>query len=277
MTERLDSRENLPAPSFIPSSPRFSLSLPSCSAWELFFSFQGRRTSDHCSHDRHFRPDARSLRQGSGGAGDQTHGKAAVMKYRGGIHLFHILPGASMTIVRFYVGEDEEKSIVRLNQKMFANFDLIPPGASQPSSNRGPSTTFPSWPSPCGVSVMTISCCVRVAAQVHDEIKQIPDVSEVKIIGGHQRQVRVALDKARMAAFGIAPATLVPVLQQSNQQLQSGHFSSGNREFLVETGGFVDRRRNWAEWWWVCSTIDRCTFGMSPPLWTARKNQQTTC
>jgi len=32
-----------------------------------------------------------------------------------------------MAIVRFNVGEDEEKSIVRLNQKMFANFDLIPP------------------------------------------------------------------------------------------------------------------------------------------------------
>ncbi|HSB05539.1 MAG TPA: efflux RND transporter permease subunit, partial [Thermodesulfobacteriota bacterium] len=41
-------------------------------------------------------------------------------------------PGYAMAIVRFYVGEDEEKSIVRLNQKMFANFDLIPPGASQP-------------------------------------------------------------------------------------------------------------------------------------------------
>src|SRR5512147_398412 len=41
-------------------------------------------------------------------------------------------PGYAMAIVRFRVGEDEEKSIVRLNQKMFANFDLIPPGASQP-------------------------------------------------------------------------------------------------------------------------------------------------
>ena len=41
-------------------------------------------------------------------------------------------PGGSMAIVRFKVGEDEEKSIVKLNQKMFANFDLIPPGATQP-------------------------------------------------------------------------------------------------------------------------------------------------
>src|SRR5215468_6627179 len=41
-------------------------------------------------------------------------------------------PGTSLAIVRFQVGQDEEKSIVRLNQKLYANFDLIPPGASQP-------------------------------------------------------------------------------------------------------------------------------------------------
>ena len=41
-------------------------------------------------------------------------------------------PGMALAIVRFYVGQDEEKSIVRLNQKLYANFDLIPPGASQP-------------------------------------------------------------------------------------------------------------------------------------------------
>src|SRR6187200_781238 len=41
-------------------------------------------------------------------------------------------PGMSMAIVRFLVGQDEEKAIVRLNQKLAANLDLIPPGASQP-------------------------------------------------------------------------------------------------------------------------------------------------
>src|SRR5215831_9493558 len=41
-------------------------------------------------------------------------------------------PGYAMAVVRFYVGQNEEASIVRLNQKMSANFDLIPPGASPP-------------------------------------------------------------------------------------------------------------------------------------------------
>ena len=46
-------------------------------------------------------------------------------------------PGMSTAIVRFLVGQDEEKSIVRLNQKLNANLDLIPPGAS-PSVGEAP-------------------------------------------------------------------------------------------------------------------------------------------
>jgi multidrug efflux pump subunit AcrB len=39
-------------------------------------------------------------------------------------------PGMSMVVVRFFVGEDEEKSIVRLQSKLTANYDLIPEGVS---------------------------------------------------------------------------------------------------------------------------------------------------
>ena len=61
----------------------------------------------------------------------------------------------------------------------------------------------------------------------------------MKIIGGQRRQVRVLLDPARMAARGVAPAALVGMLRQANRQLPSGSFVAGNREFLVETGGFL--------------------------------------
>ena len=41
-------------------------------------------------------------------------------------------PGLSMAIVRFYVGEDEEESCVRLQSKLMANYDRIPWAASRP-------------------------------------------------------------------------------------------------------------------------------------------------
>src|SRR5512136_1557190 len=41
-------------------------------------------------------------------------------------------PGESLVIVRFKVGEDIERSLVKLNQKLSMNFDRIPHGVGQP-------------------------------------------------------------------------------------------------------------------------------------------------
>ncbi|HEX5886924.1 MAG TPA: efflux RND transporter permease subunit [Pyrinomonadaceae bacterium] len=148
-------------------------------------------------------------------------------------------PGQSMAVVRFYVGQNEEESIVRLNQKMFANFDLIPPGASQPLVKPRSIDDVP-------ILALTLSSdrydhftLRRVAAQIHDQIKEVADVSEVKIIGGQRRQILVTLDHSRMAAFNVTPASIAPMLERANRQLQSGSFAAGNREFLIETGGFL--------------------------------------
>jgi multidrug efflux pump subunit AcrB len=122
---------------------------------------------------------------------------------------------------------------------MFANFDLIPPGASTPLVKPRSIDDVP-------ILALTLSsdrydhyALRRVAAELHDQIKTIPDISEVRVIGGRRRKVRVELDPARLAARGIAPAALVPMLASANRQLQTGSFSSGNREFLVETGAFL--------------------------------------
>src|ERR1017187_7561095 len=40
--------------------------------------------------------------------------------------------GGSMVVVRFYAGQIIEESIVKLYNKLYSNFDKIPPGASQP-------------------------------------------------------------------------------------------------------------------------------------------------
>jgi multidrug efflux pump subunit AcrB len=148
-------------------------------------------------------------------------------------------PGNSLAIVRFLVGQDEEKSIVRLNQKLAANMDLVPPGASAPivkprSIDDVPILALTFWSKRYGDFELR-----RIAAQVHDVIKQTPDVSAVALIGGQKREIRVTLDQARLAAFNLSPLQVVGALGNSNRRLSSGEFASGNREYLIETGGFL--------------------------------------
>jgi multidrug efflux pump subunit AcrB len=148
------------------------------------------------------------------------------------------MPQSSLVVVRFKVGEDEEKSIVKLNQKLLANFDIIPQGASQPlvkprSIDDVPILALTFWSEEYDHYTLR-----RVAAQAADSVKEIPDVSEVKIIGGPRREVRVELDIGKMAAHNLAPAMLIPLLEKSNQQANLGSFSSHSKEVFIETDGF---------------------------------------
>ena len=148
-------------------------------------------------------------------------------------------PGMSTAIVRFLVGQDEEKSIVRLNQKLNANLDLIPPGASPPlvkprSIDDVPVLALTFWSK--RYSDLELR---RIAAQASDTIKQTPDVSAVALIGGQRREIRITLDPARLSAYNLSPLQVVSALGLSNRRMPSGEFASGNQEYLLETGQFL--------------------------------------
>ncbi|HSD50961.1 MAG TPA: efflux RND transporter permease subunit, partial [Candidatus Methylomirabilis sp.] len=149
--------------------------------------------------------------------------------------------GAALAIVRFYVGEDEERSMVKLHDKLRANFDLIPPGASTPlikprSIDDVPILALTLWSD--RVDGFTLR---RIAAQLDDQIKDVSDVSETRLLGGERRQVRILLDPARLAAYHVTPAMVVRALTATNQELRAGSFAQENREILVDTARFLDR------------------------------------
>ncbi len=148
-------------------------------------------------------------------------------------------PGMSMAIVRFYVGQDMEKSLVNLYNKLWSNLDKIPPGVSQPlvkpkSIDDVPILTFTLWSDRyTGYELR------RVALEVADELKKDSDISEFSIIGGQKRQIRISLEPSRLRAYNISPLQITGMLQKANFVLPSGAFPSSNKEFLVETGGFL--------------------------------------
>jgi len=148
-------------------------------------------------------------------------------------------PGQSLTIVRFLVGWDEEKAIVQLYQKLYANLDRIPAGASKPLLKPRRIDDVP-------VLALTFHgegfdgyALRRIAAAVDDEIKRVDDVSETTLIGGQRRQLRVELEASRLTSYQIDPAQVLAKLQAANRQNRAGSFPSANRKILIETGGFL--------------------------------------
>jgi multidrug efflux pump subunit AcrB len=150
-------------------------------------------------------------------------------------------PGMNLTIVRFYVGENMEDSLVKLYNKLMSNYDRIPPGVSQPlvkpkSIDDVPILTLTLWSENRHYSGYELR---RIATDLCDEIKKDKDVSEFSVIGGQRRQVRVILDPARLRAYSASAFQIMNSLQRSNFVIPSGAYPSENREFLVETGRFI--------------------------------------
>ena len=153
-----------------------------------------------------------------------------------------VKPGMNLTIVRFYVGEDMEKSLVNLHTKLMSHYDRIPAGVSQPlvkpkSIDDVPILTLTLWSDRAENSGYELR---RVAVEVADELKKDVDVSEFSVIGGQRRQVRVTLDPPRLRAYHIPAIQIMQTLQQANFVLPAGAFPANNEEILVETGGFLE-------------------------------------
>jgi multidrug efflux pump subunit AcrB len=150
-------------------------------------------------------------------------------------------PGLSMVIVRFYVGTKEDDAIVKTYNKLYSNFDRIPPGVSQPiikvrSIDDVPILALTLWGKNYDAYQLR-----RIAGELENSLKQSDDVSETSIIGGQPRKVRVILDTQRLAAYGLTPGSVVAQLGAANTRTQAGNFARDNQEFQVEAGNFFTR------------------------------------
>ncbi len=147
--------------------------------------------------------------------------------------------GEGLAIVRFRVGEDIERSLVLLNQKMQANFDRIPQGVSFPLIKPKSIDDVPILALTFHGAGQDHYTLRRIVAEVDDAVKQVPLVAETTLIGGERRQLRVLLDPAKLASRQLSAADIVPRLQSANRQLIAGPLADNNREVLLQTGSFL--------------------------------------
>ena len=147
--------------------------------------------------------------------------------------------GESLAIVRFKVGEDIERSLVLLNQKLQANFDRIPKGVSFPLIKPKSIDDVPILALTFHGAGQDHYTLRRIVAEVDAAVKQVPLVAETTLIGGERRQLRVLLDPTKLASRQLSAADIVPRLQSANRQLIAAPLTDHNREILLQTGSFL--------------------------------------
>ncbi len=152
------------------------------------------------------------------------------------------MTGQAMIIVQFYVGEDVERSLVKLYNELMKNMDKMPPGVSLPLVKTRTIDDVPVLGLTLWSEKYNDYDLKRLGQVLTDEIKKVPDVASVSIIGGRSRQVSVTLDKDKMAQSHVDFLSIAKQIQGSNAQLQAGNMVRFDTAFFIETGNFLTNR-----------------------------------
>jgi multidrug efflux pump subunit AcrB len=149
-------------------------------------------------------------------------------------------PGRSLVIVRFLVGQDEDRALVRLHQKLAANAALLPPGASSPvvqarSIDDVPIMALTLW----GAAYDDVTLR-QMAAQLQETLKEVPNVSEIALIGGRPRQITIDIDPPALSARGLDPLAVQQAVSRANVRSDVLRVVNENRSTRVESGGWAE-------------------------------------
>ncbi|MCZ8145221.1 efflux RND transporter permease subunit [Flavobacterium sp.] len=147
--------------------------------------------------------------------------------------------GQGMIIVQFYVGQDIERSYVKLYDELMKHEHEFPQGVYKPivktrSIDDVPMLGLTLWSEKYNDFELR-----QIAEEVTSEIEKVKDVAITKEIGGRNREVKVILDKDKMAETGVDPLGIMQMIQANNGSSQSGALVHGDQEYLVTTGQFL--------------------------------------
>ena len=147
--------------------------------------------------------------------------------------------GRAMIIVQFYVGQDTERSYVKLYDELMKNKNIFPKGVYEPMVKTRSIDDVPMLGLTLWSEKYDDYQIRQISEEVTSEIKKIKDVSLTSVIGGRARQLKVILDKDKMAESNVDALGVMQMIQANNGSSQSGSFSSNDQEFLLTTGQFL--------------------------------------
>jgi len=146
--------------------------------------------------------------------------------------------GQGMVIVRFKVGQDQERAFVRLREKLQSHFDIIPPGAMLPIIKPRSIDDVPVLALTFHSTAVDGYTLRQVATRVEEAVKSVTDVSETTVIGGPKREVRVSIDHAKLAARGLSLDQVLGAIGAANQRAAIGTYQGQNSEIVLKAGEF---------------------------------------
>jgi len=143
--------------------------------------------------------------------------------------------------VRFYVGEDRERSLVKLFKKIDENLDQVPPGVTgwvvKPIEiDDVPITTLTTKGAGNDTNALR-----RMGEELVERLAEVPQVSRAEVIGGEPRTVRLNLDPERLQGYRLSTLEIQRAIQGANVSMPAGDLTANDQTIRIETASAISR------------------------------------
>ena len=147
--------------------------------------------------------------------------------------------GQAIITVQFYVGEDLGQSIVKVNDKIRSNMDLMPPNVMRPlikpvAIDDVPAISISLWSKEVDDSTLRI-----IGNDVLQELGQVKNTGKGYVIAGRSDQIRVEVLPERLAGYGLSLQQVAGAISAANTSKNVGAVESGSTSFTVYSGSFL--------------------------------------
>ncbi len=144
--------------------------------------------------------------------------------------------GQAIITVRYYVGEDRERSLVKLYKKLDEHVDIVPPGVTGWVVKPVEIDDVPILTLTLTSATADDMALRRAAEELAQRLAGVDQVSRAYVVGGRPRVVQVLMDPDEMAAHHVAPMEIARAIEAANVGRTAGDFRAGDRVLRVDVG-----------------------------------------
>jgi HAE1 family hydrophobic/amphiphilic exporter-1 len=151
--------------------------------------------------------------------------------------------GVSIVAIEFTLSTNSDVAAADVRAKVDGVRARLPREAQQSTIQKANTTSTPILYMTMRSTTGRASREVRDLADrtVKDFLGSVKGVSSVVVTGGDRREVRVALNRSRLDAYGLTVTDVARAIQSQNLNVPSGRITEGNRDYSVRViGEFAD-------------------------------------
>jgi multidrug efflux pump subunit AcrB len=146
-----------------------------------------------------------------------------------------------MVTARFFVGTKADDAILRVHEKIRANYDRIPVGIPEPlivgrGINDVAIVVLTLAPKPAAAARYTDKDLYQIADELRAELTKIDDVGLSYVAGGSPEQIRVEPDPEKLSLYGVTLAQLISKVRDANRSFLAGSVRDAGSMRTVAAG-----------------------------------------